>query len=43
MSLQLPCVFYKKLNAADEKFFKTEVEKVRAKCVILGKGESVVV
>ena len=36
-----PGLFTKKYNPADDKMFKTEVEKAGARCVILHQGESV--
>jgi L-ascorbate metabolism protein UlaG (beta-lactamase superfamily) len=36
-----PAFFTKKYNPANDKTFKTEVEKTGAKCVILHKGESI--
>lgn len=35
-----PAFFTKSYNPADERMFKTEVEKIGSKCVILHKGES---
>jgi len=37
----LPALFTKKYCPADDRMFKTEVEKTGAKCVILHKGESI--
>ena len=36
-----PAFFTKNYNPADDKFFKTEVEKTGAKCVLLYKGDSI--
>lgn len=36
-----PAFFTKKYNPADDEAFKAEVEKTGAKCVILGKGDSI--
>lgn len=36
-----PAFFTKKYNPADDRLFKTEVEKTGAKCAILNKGESI--
>lgn len=38
-----PGLFTKKLNPADDQYFKTEVKKLGARCTILGKAESVVI
>ena len=38
-----PGLFTRKLNPADDQYFKTEVEKLGAKCIILGSAESVVI
>ncbi len=38
-----PAFFTKKYNPADDRMFKTEVEKTGAKCVILQSGESIAI
>lgn len=38
-----PGLFTRKLNPADDQYFKMEVEKLGAKCIIMGSGESVVI
>lgn len=36
-----PAFFTRNYNPADDTYFKTEVEKLGARCIVLGKGESV--
>lgn len=39
----VPALFTRQYNPADDQYFKAEVEKLGAQCIILGNGESVVI